>query len=172
MFTLRELNKTDIPEINQWRNSSELISNLGAPFRYINMEVEYEWYDSYLKSRNNTVRCAVVNETDKILCLVSLTGIDYIHRTATLHIMIGKAENRGEGIGSFAVHEMLKHAFHNLNLNRVELGVLEENTAAIKLYEKCGFRREGIKRACIFKKNKYLNLLIYGILRDEFDAKN
>ena len=172
MYSLRELSREDIPTINKWRNAPELISNLGAPFRYINSDVEYAWYDNYLKQRNSTVRCSVVDENDRCLGLVSLTAIDYLNRTATLHIMIGDVCNRGKGIGSFAVREMLNHAFANLNLNRVELGVLESNTAAIHLYEKCGFVREGIKRNSIYKAGRYVNLLIYAILRDDFYENN
>jgi len=37
MYKLRELRKEDIPKINKWRNDSELINHLGAPFRYINL---------------------------------------------------------------------------------------------------------------------------------------
>ena len=38
MIRLRELESKDLAEINQWRNDPELISNLGAPYRYINLK--------------------------------------------------------------------------------------------------------------------------------------
>ena len=45
MYRLRELERKDIPTINRWRNNPELVALLGAPFRYINSEVDEKWFD-------------------------------------------------------------------------------------------------------------------------------
>jgi len=171
MYKLRELRKEDLPKINEWRNDSELINHLGAPFRYINLEVDYKWYDNYMQKRDTTIRCAIVEATgeDNILGLVSLTDINFINQSAVFHIMIGDMENRGKGIGYFATTEILKHAFNNVNLNRIELGVLESNTRALRLYEKIGFKREGVKRQSIYKNGKYVNMIMMAILKESFD---
>ncbi len=168
MYKLRELERGDLERINQWRNDPYLIACLGAPYRYINEDVDKAWYDKYLNTRNNSVRCAIVDEQDEILGLISLLDIDSVNRSAALHIMIGGAENRGKGIGSFAVRAMVEHAFLNLNLRRIELGVLETNLPAIRLYEKTGFVKEGIKRQSNYKNGKYVNMIMMGLLRDEF----
>lgn len=168
MYRLRELERKDIEIINRWRNDPELIGSLGAPFRYINAEVDQRWYEQYMNSRGSCVRCAVVDEKDEILGLVSLMSIDSVNRSAHLHIMIGNLENRGKGIGTFAVCELVNHAFNNLNLRRIELGVLETNEPAIRLYQKVGFVREGVKRQSVYKNGAYLNLIMMGLLRDDY----
>lgn len=169
MYRLREIERRDLPVINSWRNDRDLISHLGAPFRYIGPEVDDNWYEAYLAARTTTVRCAVVDEQDTVLGVVYLTGIDAVNRSAVLSVMVGNAENRSRGIGSFAVSEMLEHAFHNLNLNRVELSVLTENIIAIHLYEKLGFVREGVKRQARFKDGSYSDLAIYALLREDYE---
>lgn len=172
MYRLRELYRKDIPEINNWRNDADLIENLGAPFRYINLDVDINWYEVYMNHRDAAVRCVIVDQaTDQILGLVSLTSINYINRSADFHIMIGKQEYRNKGVGTFAVCEMLSHAFYNMNLHRVELTVLENNIPARHLYEKCGFVKEGIKRLSAFKNGEYVNMFCYSILREEFVNK-
>ena len=128
---------SDLSAINTWRNDKNLIDNLGAPFKFIDHEVDKRWYENYMNSRNVAVRRAIADETDKILGLVSLAPIDHLNRSAEFHIMIGGSKNQCRGIGTFAVNEMLKHAFYNLNLQRVELTVLENNERAKHLYEKC-----------------------------------
>ena len=40
MYRLRELERKDISTINKWRNNEDIISNLGAPFRYINQDID------------------------------------------------------------------------------------------------------------------------------------
>lgn len=59
MFRLRELERKDLQEINKWRNNPELIELLGAPFRYINLDVDVKWFESYMNNRGNAVRCAI-----------------------------------------------------------------------------------------------------------------
>ena len=174
MYKLREITKEDMKEINKWRNDPELIACLGAPYRYINEEVDYNWFDQYMRSRNNAVRCAIVDEQEQniILGMISLLDINYVNRSGQLHIMIGRKENRGKGMGMFAVKEMLQHAFNNLNLHRIELTALENNKVAIYIYEKCGFTIEGKKRESNYKNGKYLNTIIMSILENEWKRTN
>lgn len=172
MYQLRELKKEDMRIVNQWRNDPELIACLGAPFRFINQDVDDAWFQSYMQSRGKAVRCAVVEEAnpEAILGMVSLVDINNINRSAAFHIMIGKAKNRGKGIGTFATQEILKHAFFNLNLHRVELDALETNQAALGLYKKIGFVQEGVKREANYKNGKYVNIIMMSILKDEFEV--
>lgn len=169
MYRLRELYKTDLEKINEWRNKKELINYLGAPFRYINLDVDIGWYENYMNNRANAVRCAITAaDNDEILGLISLVSINYINQSAELHIMIGDEKNCGKGIGTFAVKEMLNHAFNNMNLRRVELSLLEDNDRARHLYEKSGFVYEGRKRKAKFRNGKFIDMLIYSILREEY----
>ena len=171
LFRLRELERKDIPIINRWRNNPALIENLGAAFRYINSDVDSAWYDHYMKTRSNSVRCAIVSEeSDEIIGLVSLMNIDHLNQCAEFHIMIGSSENQNRGAGTFAVNAMLDHAFRNLNLQRVELFCNITNTRAQHVYEKAGFVKEGIKRKARFKQGSFIDVIQYGILRDEFFA--
>lgn len=169
MFHLRELERKDLSVINKWRNDAELIALLGAPFRYINLDVDVKWYESYMGNRSNAVRCAITEDgSDNILGLVSLVSINYMNQSAEFHIMIGNTQNQGRGLGTFAVNTMLSHAFNNMNLQRVELTVLEDNARAKHLYEKCGFIYEGRKRKAKYKNGKFVDMLMYSILKSEF----
>ncbi len=170
MYRLRELERDDISMLNKWRNDYELIDLLGAPFRYINSEVDDVWYDNYMNSRANTVRCAILNDDDCFIGVVSLTDINYINQSAKFHIMIGEKGARKCGAGTYATNKMLAHGFYNLNLQRIELEVLSRNESAIHLYEKVGFVREGKKRNAVFKKGRFEDMYYYSVLRNEWCA--
>ncbi|MBQ3022811.1 MAG: GNAT family N-acetyltransferase [Clostridia bacterium] len=174
MYKLRELEREDLKSINKWRNDPHLIACLGAPYRYINEDVDGEWYTKYLHTRSDSVRCAIVDDENekKVLGLVSLLSINNINRSGELHIMIGNAESRGKGLGTFAVRAMVNHAFDNLNLRRIELQVLENNVAAIGLYKKVGFIKEGLKRESNYKNGRYENMMLMGLLKDEYNGGN
>jgi len=170
MYLIREITREDVKTINLWRNDPELISHLGAAFSYTNEERDNAWYENYLKNRNTNVRCAIVRESDlKMVGVVYLLGINSINRSAELGIMIGNKEDRGCGVGYHAVNEMLRHAFMDLNLNRVSLAVLNENERAIRLYEKCGFTKEGVCRQARYKNGAYSDLVMMAILREDWD---
>ena len=169
MYKLRELERKDIAKINSWRNNINVVSTLGAPFRFINQEVDLKWFDNYMQSRLNIVRCAVVTEdNDDILGLVTLADINFINRSATLHLIVGEyAQNKG--VGTFAVQEICHHAFFNYGLHRIELNVLVSNQRAIHVYEKCGFIREGLKKEAVFKNGLYVDMAIYALINNTIE---
>jgi RimJ/RimL family protein N-acetyltransferase len=74
---------------------------------------------------------------------------------------------RGMGIGTFAVGKMCDVAFEEIRTHRVELGVYPDNLAAIRVYEKCGFRREAILRSYVHHDGKWRDLLWMATLRSD-----
>ena len=59
--------------------------------------------------------------------------------TAWVGITIGEEAARGRGIGALAM-QYLEEQIEQHGLKRIELGVFEFNTSAIKLYQKLGYR--------------------------------
>ena len=66
---------------------------------------------------------------------------------------------------------MLRFAFEELNLHRVELEVYDFNPRAMRCYEKAGFRLEGTRRQAHFHQGAYHDVHLMGILRDEFHPR-
>ena len=171
MFKLRELEREDLQEITKWRSVRATINCLGAPFRYIGSEIDERWFDAYLQKRSSTVRCVVIAEEKphEPLALVTLSNINWVHRAGVFHIQVSTSSQK-KGVGTFGTEEMLRHAFLDLGLNRVELTVLKSNAQARRLYEKAGFVEEGCKRKAVFKNGHFEDMLEMGILREEWEA--
>ena len=62
--------------------------------------------------------------------------------TAWIGIILGEESARGKGIGQQAL-QYLEEEIRNQGLKRIELGVFEFNTSAIKLYQKAGYQEIG-----------------------------
>jgi putative acetyltransferase len=62
---------------------------------------------------------------------------------------------QGNGIGRALLTALLDIADNWLNLKRLQLGVLADNTQAIKLYQDAGFISEGIKCADVFRSGAF-----------------
>ncbi|WP_236176768.1 GNAT family N-acetyltransferase [Pseudomonas qingdaonensis] len=170
-YYLRELSCADAPVLNRWRNDRPLVGLLGAPYRYIAEEIDANWVSDYLRARSNCVRLAIcVKDTGQVIGAAYLLSIDWIARSSEFAIWIGEKEFRSKGVGRFATTKVLEHAFHDLNLNRVHLTVLEDNKSAFELYRKLGFSVEGFHREAVYKEGKYLNMVAMSILAAEFSS--
>jgi RimJ/RimL family protein N-acetyltransferase len=165
---LRELERADLPKLNAWRNDPSLIALLGGTFRHVCLAVDDAWYDRYLAARQNNVRLAITLDDGSLVGAIYLLNIDWQNRNADLGMWIGEPSARGRGVGTAALRAMLQHAFGDLNLERVQLGVLSDNGPAIALYQKCGFVKEGLFRRAVFKEGRWCDLTRMAILREEF----
>jgi RimJ/RimL family protein N-acetyltransferase len=169
--TLRELARSDIPLINAWRQDRLITDPLGAPPRHISLDVDAAWFEDYLAHRATNVRCAICVAGDETpVGLVSLTSIHQVYRSGEFHMMIGRRDVHGRGIGTAATIAMLRHGFLDLNLHRIYLSVLVSNTPAVRVYEKVGFRREGVAREAVFKNGAYEDMVLMAMLKSEFEA--
>jgi RimJ/RimL family protein N-acetyltransferase len=75
--------------------------------------------------------------------------------------------HRGRGFGTEAARLVLDHAFGELALHRVDLNVLEFNEGAMRLYERLGFRRDGVLRHTVLVGGDWLNDVRMSLLEDE-----
>ena len=107
---------------------------------------------------------------DTLLGLLEFDGVDWSNRTTFVSIGIGAAEHRGQGYGADAMRVGLRFAFHELNLHRVCLTVFSYNAPAIALYERLGFVREGVYREHIERDGQRYDMILYGLLRREWEG--
>ncbi|KAF2151048.1 acyl-CoA N-acyltransferase [Myriangium duriaei CBS 260.36] len=92
------------------------------------------------------------------------------HRGTVLSLSISR-QYQGKGYGSEAIQWCLNWAFHHANMHRVEIGALEYNTGAVRLYEKLGFVIEGRKRQSVWYQGEYRDVIELAMLRPEWEAK-
>lgn len=86
-------------------------------------------------------------------------------------IYIADPAHRGKGYGEEALRLILEYAFINLHMERVTIDHFEGNRIAAGLYEKIGFKNEGLLRHAGKKNGKYVNLQLKSMLRAEYYDK-
>ena len=157
------------PEDNQMLldliNDPETEMMIGGNSWPISMDGQMKWY-SRLENNTSVLRCIIANrETNKSLGTLILNEIDYKNGTGHIHIKMAKDnEARGKGYGTDALNTIVKYAFEELRLNCVYGNILSYNIASVKLFEKCGFQRDGILRARVYKQGKYIDEYSYSKL--------
>lgn len=108
-------------------------------------------------------------ETGKVIGHGEINRIDLRNKNARLcRILIADENDRNNGFGTAIINELLSIGFEDLNLHRIDLGVFEFNKSAIKCYEKCGFKIEGLLRDSFVIGNKFLSVYNMTILKSEW----
>ncbi|NLX61998.1 MAG: GNAT family N-acetyltransferase [Tissierellia bacterium] len=169
---LKKLDKEYMEEYWQAFNSSSLESNIYTGTQQVFNKSDVERHLENISMDSSRVDFLIfAKESNKIVGEVVISDIYPNNRSAGIRIAIYRKEDFNKGYGSEALTLALSYGFGMLNLHRIELEVLPFNERAIHVYEKIGFKREGIKRDGTFYFNKYYDLITMSILEDEFREK-
>jgi RimJ/RimL family protein N-acetyltransferase len=122
--------------------------------------------DRWFRGRGDSLRWAIVHEA-QLVGEIRLDRLDEANRSARLAMGIYAPTHRGRGFGTEAARLVLDHAFGELALHRVDLNVLEFNEGAMRLYERLGFRRDGVLRHTVLVGGDWLNDVRMSLLEDE-----
>jgi [ribosomal protein S5]-alanine N-acetyltransferase len=74
----------------------------------------------------------------------------------------------GRGYASEAAEELIRHGFEDLGLERIYAGYYARNVASGRVLQKVGMVYEGTMRRHVCKWGEYLDVVCYGLLRDEW----
>lgn len=110
-------------------------------------------------------------EDDRLVGLVGFTELLWSNQVGTIFVGLGDSSLRGKGYASEAVRLVIEYSFSELNLHRLQLYVVDYNETAIKLYEKFGFKREGVFREFGFRDGRHYDQFLYGLLRSEWESR-
>ena len=93
--------------------------------------------------------------------------IDLVNRSTELGYWVG--ENfEGKGLAIKACRAFIDHAFSALSLNRIVISCGMENHKSRAIPEKLGFIEEGIARQSEWLHDRFVDMVIYSMLADEW----
>jgi diamine N-acetyltransferase len=168
---LRAIEREDVPTFVRWFNDPE-VRDFILIHRPMSMADEERWFEN-LPNRKDDFLFAVEALVEGQWVHIGNTGlhnVDWKNSYATFGIVLGEKQYWGLGYGTETTRTMLRYAFNELGLHRVELEVFAFNPRAIRCYEKAGFRREGTRRQSHFHNGQYHDSHRMSILREEFEG--
>ncbi|MGH2922438.1 MAG: GNAT family N-acetyltransferase [Solirubrobacterales bacterium] len=165
---LTPLRDEDSDALFDWINDRELVQR-SAPFEPVARADHDRWFGS-IRERDDVEIFAIRFRDGRLVGSCQLNRIDRRNRACELQIRIGEAGAQGRGHGTEALRLLLAHAFGPLGMERVGLEVFATNEAAIRAYEKVGFRREGVLRSAALIDGDRVDLIAMGVLRTEFEG--
>lgn len=159
----------DAAAIARWYEEAEFARLFDAQPAYPRTPSAIQrWFDHVDRPHNEYTFVIRLLYTEEPVGVVMLDAIQWTHRAAYVAIGIGEPAYRGRGYGEEAMRLTCGFAFGELNLHRLSLTVFSYNLPAIRLYEKLGFRREGVMREALLRAGQRYDLLLYGLLAAEW----
>lgn len=165
--TLRAMEKQDCEMVREMFNDPE-IENLVIGWAFpLSSYAQEKWFENHYADNTN-FRFVIETPEDGAVGIATLTNIDWKNRSADHGIKLAKKERRSKGIGTDAVMAIMRYAFDELQLHRLDSAWFKENIASKTMYTKCGWVEEGVRREYIFKNGSYRDLVVVGILAEEY----
>jgi RimJ/RimL family protein N-acetyltransferase len=174
---LDQINPADIPEIVSYAGNIKIVETTRTmPHPYFE-EDAIAWMNSAnqgFKAKNNYILAIRLKETLKLIGGIGLT-LDVENNRAELGYWLAE-EFWNKGFTTEAVQAILKFGFEQLKLNKVSAVYLTTNQASGKVMQKNGMVKEGefkdhdVKRGFTVKKNEYVSLIQYRMLKTEYKS--
>lgn len=167
---LRSLDVTDVDgDYVRWLNDPEVCQfNSHHVFPY-DRDAALAYVAQAKTTRTALILAVCLKDGDRHIGNMTLGSISSVHRSAEYTVLMGDQPSWGRGYAKEASILLLRHGFEELNLHRIYCGTSTENVPMQKLAAFMGMKEEGRRRQALFKHGRYVDILEYGILRDEFE---
>ena len=107
-------------------------------------------------------------EDDRLVGLAEFNWIQWNNGIAGIRLGIGAPEDRRKGYGREALGLLLRFAFNEINLYRLNAMIPAYNETAMHLFEDAGFAREVTRREAVNRDGRLWDLYHYGLLAEEW----
>jgi ribosomal-protein-alanine N-acetyltransferase len=108
-----------------------------------------------------------LNETDELIGVIMLSEV---LRGSLQSCYVGyflDRKNNGKGFMTEAVRLVVRFAFEQLKLHRLEAGVMPHNLGSIRVLEKAGFHKEGIAKKNVKINGRWEDHQILAIINED-----
>jgi len=142
-------------------------TTLNVPYPYLDGMAE-QWISTHQSKfeAGEVVNFAIILCESKVLVGAIGLGIEKRFDHAELGYWIGRPY-WNQGFCTEAGQSILAYGFTSLNLNRIFAHHLARNPASGRVMQKLGMSKEGLCRQHIKKWDKYEDIVLYGILKQD-----
>jgi RimJ/RimL family protein N-acetyltransferase len=159
LIFLKQLDSRDKQQVRIWNKDPEVSKyrEINGPKNNKLHSISFGIYDQ---------------QSSKLIGEIGISAIDLKNKHAEIGMAIGDKSYWSKGYGKDLVKTTVRYCFKKLGLNKVYLDVWSENKRAIKCYEGCGFKKDGLLREHVFRDGKYHDKWIMSILKKEWEKQN
>jgi ribosomal-protein-serine acetyltransferase len=98
---------------------------------------------------------------------ISLHRVDALNHSTSIGYWLD-AQHHGRGVMTRACRAMVSHAFAEYGVHRVEIRCAPGNVKSCAIPRRLGFVREGVLREAEWVNDRYLDLVVWGMLAQDW----
>jgi ribosomal-protein-alanine N-acetyltransferase len=171
---LRTLIPKDLDLLSDWIEDPFLERMVGSEFLHAFKHVWDKapaFYDAVLNDPTQVVFVVEANQGwTKPVGIVRLFNIHLLEGYAFIETIITDQRAIRRGFGVEAGKLISYYGVDVLGLRRIEAKVYEYNVLSMNSLRRNGFQQEGVLRKAWFDGERYWDVVVFGILKDEIDA--
>ena len=95
-----------------------------------------------------------------------LGPINWKHMKTEVSFFIGDTSILRKGVATECLRSIIEYAVNKLDLKKINASYYEKNIASAKVFEKCGFTIEGIRREEFIWEGQRINSILVGYIPD------
>lgn len=159
---LRAIEKTDLPQLMEWRNTPEY-RQFFREFKELNSTNQQMWFEKYVLQDQNTQMFAIVElATNQLIGACGLCYIDWINRNADFSIYIGKDNLYIDDTFAIEAAQLMeKYGFEELNLHRLWAEIYSIDEKKKEFFHALNFVQEGIFKDTHWTQGKWVDSVYY-----------
>jgi RimJ/RimL family protein N-acetyltransferase len=166
---LRAVEEADLPLLHTWANDAEIWRNLGGWRFPSNFSSIRQWFSGLHNDPLNHRWVIESLDERQVIGTANLVDLDWKNRNAFHGMLLGPTDMRGKGYGVDTVMTVMRYAFDELHLERLDGDIIEFNDASLRLYVgRCGWQEEGRRRRWHFREGRYWDKILVGVTREDY----
>ncbi len=167
---LRQFTDRDLPDIVRLagdRLIADTTLRIPHPYSEKDGEAWLKYQTEELKTGKGVTYAVTLGETGELVGSISLS-ISKANNNAELGYWIGRPY-WNKGYATEAARRLIQFGFEELKFNRIHAHYMVRNPASGRVMVKAGMKPEGLLRQAVLKDGNYEDIVVYSILRGEFE---
>lgn len=123
-----------------------------------------------IENQANSVTCSIFFQ-DSLVGLVGLKDCDFINKKTEIGYWLSE-EQQHKGIVTKSCRTLINYAFNELDMHRIQLQAAVGNIKSQAVARRLGFTQEGRLRAAELHERGFVDLIIFSLLRDEWEEQH
>lgn len=148
-WTLRQLMQKDAEGICEIYSKEGLLFQPMKPISSLQEAKDYIKTCLVKQAKGDMIRFAITDQDDQMIGVFSFNGYHAYHHSLSMGAMLAPSYWK-KGIMTDVMRGVIRYLEDHTDIRRIEVTINPSNTPSLKLAEKVGFEKEGIKRDAVF----------------------
>lgn len=164
-YVLRPFKISDAELWQNWDVDPEVQAFMPEPLNEVQDIEEQHKYIKECEEDEEGFYWSIETKDGVTIGTVALTEFNNYHKIASLGIVIGDKNYRGKGAATEVITTLVSYAFEYLDISRISAEVEEGNFAMMRVFEKVGFKQDGLFEEARIKNKQRITVRHFGIVK-------